>query len=91
MPESKYAVVKCSSSGDLYILGADKVTSVASTLGTTFEVISTFSGVDLENGSCAHPLISERESPLLPANHVTMTKEPGWFTQPRLMVWKITV
>ncbi|XP_027420273.1 isoleucine--tRNA ligase, mitochondrial [Bos indicus x Bos taurus] len=77
MPESKYAVVKCSSSGDLYILGADKVTSVASTLGTTFEVISTFSGVDLENGSCAHPLISERESPLLPANHVTMTKGTG--------------
>ncbi|XDA81501.1 hypothetical protein R6Z07F_011431 [Ovis aries] len=77
MPESKYAVVKCSSSGDLYILGADKVTSVASTLGTTFEVISTFSGVDLGNGTCAHPLISERESPLLPANHVTMTKGTG--------------
>ncbi|XP_069401477.1 isoleucine--tRNA ligase, mitochondrial [Ovis canadensis] len=77
MPESKYAVVKCSSSGDLYILGADKVTSVASTLGTTFEVISTFSGVDLENGTCAHPLISARESPLLPANHVTMTKGTG--------------
>ena len=33
--------------------------------------------MDLENGSCAHPLISERESPLLPANHVTMTKGTG--------------
>ena len=33
--------------------------------------------MDLENGACAHPLISERESPLLPANHVTMTKGTG--------------
>uniref|UniRef100_A0A8D1Q477 Isoleucine--tRNA ligase, mitochondrial n=1 Tax=Sus scrofa TaxID=9823 RepID=A0A8D1Q477_PIG len=77
MPESKYAVVKCSKSGDFYILAADKVTSVASTLGTTFEVISTFSGVDLESGTCTHPLIAERASPLLPANHVTMTKGTG--------------
>ncbi|XP_059947408.1 isoleucine--tRNA ligase, mitochondrial [Mesoplodon densirostris] len=77
MPESKYAVVKCSKSGDFYVLAGDKVTSVASTLETTFEVISTFSGVDLENGTCAHPFISERVSPLLPANHVTMTKGTG--------------
>lgn len=34
-------------------------------------------GVDLESGTCAHPLISERESPLLPANHVTMAKGTG--------------
>uniref|UniRef100_A0A8C0SKV0 isoleucine--tRNA ligase n=1 Tax=Canis lupus familiaris TaxID=9615 RepID=A0A8C0SKV0_CANLF len=43
MPDSKYAIVKCSTSGDLYVLAADKVTSVASALETTFEVISTFS------------------------------------------------
>lgn len=40
--------MKCSKSGDLYVLAADKVTSVASTLETTFEVISTFSGKDLQ-------------------------------------------
>uniref|UniRef100_A0A673TL31 Isoleucine--tRNA ligase, mitochondrial n=1 Tax=Suricata suricatta TaxID=37032 RepID=A0A673TL31_SURSU len=77
MPDSKYAVVKCSKSGDLYILAADKVTSVASVLETTFEVISTFSGVDLESGTCTHPLIPDKASPLLPANHVTMTKGTG--------------
>uniref|UniRef100_A0A2K5BYS5 Isoleucine--tRNA ligase, mitochondrial n=1 Tax=Aotus nancymaae TaxID=37293 RepID=A0A2K5BYS5_AOTNA len=77
MPESKYAVVKCSKSGDLYILAADKVASVASTLETTFETISTFSGVDLENGTCSHPLIPDKASPLLPANHVTMAKGTG--------------
>uniref|UniRef100_A0A8C0YYD7 isoleucine--tRNA ligase n=1 Tax=Canis lupus familiaris TaxID=9615 RepID=A0A8C0YYD7_CANLF len=38
MPDSKYAIVKCSTSGDLYVLAADKVTSVASALETTFEV-----------------------------------------------------
>ncbi|XP_037352618.1 isoleucine--tRNA ligase, mitochondrial [Talpa occidentalis] len=77
MPDSDYAVVKCSKSGELYILAADKVAPVASALGTTFEVISTFSGVDLENGTCVHPLIPDKASPLLPANHVTMTKGTG--------------
>uniref|UniRef100_A0A452VB12 isoleucine--tRNA ligase n=1 Tax=Ursus maritimus TaxID=29073 RepID=A0A452VB12_URSMA len=33
--------------------------------------------VDLENGTCAHPLIPDKASPLLPANHVTMTKGTG--------------
>uniref|UniRef100_H0X4P2 isoleucine--tRNA ligase n=1 Tax=Otolemur garnettii TaxID=30611 RepID=H0X4P2_OTOGA len=77
MPQSKYAVVKCTSSGDLYILAADKVTSVASALETTFETVSTFSGVDLEDGTCSHPLIPDKVSPLLPANHVTMAKGTG--------------
>ncbi|XP_024431895.2 isoleucine--tRNA ligase, mitochondrial [Desmodus rotundus] len=77
MPDAKYAVVKCSKSGDLYVVAADKVTSVASALKTTFEVISTFSGVDLENGTCAHPLVPDKVSPLLPANHVTMAKGTG--------------
>ncbi|XP_054432582.1 isoleucine--tRNA ligase, mitochondrial isoform X1 [Pteronotus mesoamericanus] len=77
MPDAKYAIVKCSKSGDLYVLAADKATTVASALETTFEVISTFSGVDLENGTCTHPLIPDKVSPLLPANHVTMAKGTG--------------
>ncbi|KAM4861959.1 LOW QUALITY PROTEIN: isoleucine--tRNA ligase, mitochondrial [Thomomys bottae] len=77
MPEAKYALVKCTTSGDLYIVAADKVAAVSSTLDTTFEVISTFEGVDLENGTCSHPLIPDRVSPLLPANHVTMAKGTG--------------
>lgn len=77
MPNSIYAVVKCSKSRNLYILAADKVTSVASALETTFEVISTFSGTDLEDGTCSHPLIPGKVSPLLSANHVTMTKGTG--------------
>ncbi|NWZ99484.1 SYIM protein, partial [Nesospiza acunhae] len=36
-----------------------------------------FSGADLADGSCAHPTIPGRVSPLLPANHVTMTKGTG--------------
>uniref|UniRef100_A0A8C2MYI8 isoleucine--tRNA ligase n=1 Tax=Cricetulus griseus TaxID=10029 RepID=A0A8C2MYI8_CRIGR len=77
MPEAKYAVVKCSSSGDIYILAEDKISPVASALETTFEVISTFSGVDLEGGTCSHPLIPDKVSPLLPATHVTMAKGTG--------------
>ncbi|KAF4798611.1 Isoleucine--tRNA ligase [Turdus rufiventris] len=34
-------------------------------------------GTDLADGSCAHPTIPGRVSPLLPANHVTMTKGTG--------------
>ncbi|KAM8816211.1 isoleucine--tRNA ligase, mitochondrial [Rhynchonycteris naso] len=77
MPDAKYAVVKCSLSGEQYVLAADKVIPVASTLKTTLEVISTFSGVDLENGTCSHPLIPDKVSPLLPANHVTMATGTG--------------
>uniref|UniRef100_A0A8C7BME3 isoleucine--tRNA ligase n=1 Tax=Neovison vison TaxID=452646 RepID=A0A8C7BME3_NEOVI len=33
--------------------------------------------VDLETGTCAHPLTPHKDSPLLPANHVTMTKGTG--------------
>ncbi|XP_013362486.1 PREDICTED: isoleucine--tRNA ligase, mitochondrial [Chinchilla lanigera] len=76
-PQSKYAVVKCSTSGDHYVVAADKVAALASTLDTTFEAVSTFSGADLEGGSCSHPLIPEKASPLLPATHVTMAKGTG--------------
>ncbi|XP_004699964.1 isoleucine--tRNA ligase, mitochondrial [Echinops telfairi] len=77
MQEAKYAVVKCATSDDIYILAADKVTAVASALETKFEVISTFLGADLENSTCTHPVYPDRVSPLLPASHVTMTKGTG--------------
>lgn len=31
----------------------------------------------METGTCAHPLTPHKDSPLLPANHVTMTKGTG--------------
>ncbi|XP_049724573.1 isoleucine--tRNA ligase, mitochondrial [Elephas maximus indicus] len=77
MLDAKYAVVKCANSGDVYILAADKVTSVASALETKFEVISTFLGADLENGTCTHPIFPDKVSPLLPASHVTVAKGTG--------------
>ncbi|XP_010640977.1 isoleucine--tRNA ligase, mitochondrial [Fukomys damarensis] len=76
-PQSRYAVVKCSTSGDRYIVAADKGPSLASALDTTFEVISTFSGEDLEGGACSHPLVPGKVSPLLPATHVTVAKGTG--------------
>lgn len=36
-----------------------------------------FSGTDLEGGVCSHPTISGKQSPLFPANHVTMSKGTG--------------
>ncbi|XP_073412898.1 isoleucine--tRNA ligase, mitochondrial isoform X2 [Dendrobates tinctorius] len=77
MPETMYSIVKCGSSGEMYILAADCVESTALSLGTKFEVITTFKGADLENGVCDHPAIPGRTSPLLAANHVTMGKGTG--------------
>ncbi|XP_069811697.1 isoleucine--tRNA ligase, mitochondrial [Dendropsophus ebraccatus] len=77
MPDTMYSLVKCGSSGELYILAADCVESTALSLGTKFETISTFKGADLENGICDHPSIPGRSSPLLAANHVTMGKGTG--------------
>ncbi|XP_074078804.1 isoleucine--tRNA ligase, mitochondrial isoform X2 [Macrotis lagotis] len=77
MPESKYSIVKCANSGEFYMLAAEKASSIATVLGTEFEVVSTFLGADMESGSCAHPTIADRVSPLLPAHHVTLSKGTG--------------
>uniref|UniRef100_A0A8B9SRY0 isoleucine--tRNA ligase n=1 Tax=Anas platyrhynchos TaxID=8839 RepID=A0A8B9SRY0_ANAPL len=77
MPDSAYSIVKCTTTGEYFILAADRVESTAAVLDTQFEVISTCKGADLADGSCAHPTIPGRVSPLLPANHVTMAKGTG--------------
>ncbi|RLW06854.1 hypothetical protein DV515_00004007 [Chloebia gouldiae] len=77
MPDSAYSVVKCATTGQHFILAADRVESTAAVLDTQFEVVSTCKGADLADGSCAHPTIPGKVSPLLPANHVTMTKGTG--------------
>uniref|UniRef100_A0A8C3MZE0 Isoleucine--tRNA ligase, mitochondrial n=1 Tax=Geospiza parvula TaxID=87175 RepID=A0A8C3MZE0_GEOPR len=77
MPDSAYSIVKCTTTGQRFILAADRVESTAAVLDTQFEVVSTCKGADLADGSCAHPTIPGRVSPLLPANHVTMTKGTG--------------
>ncbi|XP_074393143.1 isoleucine--tRNA ligase, mitochondrial [Zonotrichia albicollis] len=77
MPDSAYSIVKCTTTGQHFILAADRVESTAAVLDTQFEVVSTCKGTDLADGSCAHPTIPGRVSPLLPANHVTMTKGTG--------------
>ncbi|XP_058692136.1 isoleucine--tRNA ligase, mitochondrial [Poecile atricapillus] len=77
IPDSTYSIVKCATTGQRFILAADRVESTAAVLDTQFEVISTCKGADLADGSCAHPTIPGRVSPLLPANHVTMTKGTG--------------
>ncbi|XP_073484460.1 isoleucine--tRNA ligase, mitochondrial [Aquarana catesbeiana] len=77
MPASSYSLVKCLTSGELYILATELADSTALSLGTKFEIISTFKGTDLENGVCDHPTIPGRLSPFVPANHVTMGKGTG--------------
>nr|XP_033791983.1 isoleucine--tRNA ligase, mitochondrial isoform X2 [Geotrypetes seraphini] len=77
MPDSEYSVVKCESTGEHYILAADRVESTAEALETEFKVVATFKGINLQGGGYTHPTIPGREFPLLPANHVAMTKGTG--------------
>ncbi|XP_038667926.1 isoleucine--tRNA ligase, mitochondrial [Scyliorhinus canicula] len=77
MPNAQYSLVKCLNTEELYLLGTECIDSVATILGTQFEIVQTVRGSDLENGVCSHPTIPGRESQLLPANHVTMAKGTG--------------
>ncbi|XP_030051872.1 isoleucine--tRNA ligase, mitochondrial [Microcaecilia unicolor] len=77
MPDSEYSAVKCESTGEHYILAADRVEPIAEALGKEFKVVATFKGINLEGGSFVHPTIPGRELPLLSANHVSMTKGTG--------------
>ncbi|KAK1171217.1 isoleucine--tRNA ligase, mitochondrial [Acipenser oxyrinchus oxyrinchus] len=77
MPNSQYSLVKGADSGELFLLATERVDPISAILGVQFEVLSTFKGTDLEGGVCSHPTIPGRESPLLPANHVTMLKGTG--------------
>ncbi|XP_064411661.1 isoleucine--tRNA ligase, mitochondrial isoform X2 [Latimeria chalumnae] len=77
MPHTEYSIVKCTDTGELYLLATERISSIAAVLGKHFEIISTFIGTDLENGICSHPIIPNKKSPLLPANHVTMAKGTG--------------
>nr|XP_034967261.1 isoleucine--tRNA ligase, mitochondrial isoform X2 [Zootoca vivipara] len=77
MPNSEYSIVKCADTGEHFIVAAERVQSIAAALDMQFDVISTCKGTDLESGVCSHPTIPEKQSPLLPANHVTMSKGTG--------------
>ncbi|KAK2825891.1 hypothetical protein Q5P01_020105 [Channa striata] len=77
MPNAQYSVVKRADNSQLLLVGTDCRASVAALLGTELESVCTFSGSQLEGGICKHPLLPDKEVPLLPANHVTMAKGTG--------------
>uniref|UniRef100_A0A673LKS3 isoleucine--tRNA ligase n=1 Tax=Sinocyclocheilus rhinocerous TaxID=307959 RepID=A0A673LKS3_9TELE len=61
----------------LLLVASERINSLASILKTNLESLATFTGSDLEGGVCQHPTIPSKQVPLLPANHVTMTKGTG--------------
>ncbi|XP_044284396.1 isoleucine--tRNA ligase, mitochondrial isoform X1 [Varanus komodoensis] len=77
MPNSEYSIVKCANTGESFIVAADRVQSIGAVLDTQFDEIATLKGTDLESGVCSHPTIPGKQSPLLPANHVTVSKGTG--------------
>uniref|UniRef100_A0A673LEM3 isoleucine--tRNA ligase n=1 Tax=Sinocyclocheilus rhinocerous TaxID=307959 RepID=A0A673LEM3_9TELE len=77
MPKVQYSVVKRADNAQLLLVASERINSLASMLKTNLESLATFAGSDLEGGVCQHPTIPAKQVPLLPANHVTMTKGTG--------------
>uniref|UniRef100_A0A8C1MWA3 isoleucine--tRNA ligase n=1 Tax=Cyprinus carpio TaxID=7962 RepID=A0A8C1MWA3_CYPCA len=77
MPKVQYSVVKRADNEQLLLVASECINSLASVLKTNLESLATFAGSDLEGGVCQHPTIPAKQAPLLPANHVTMTKGTG--------------
>ncbi|XP_017287243.1 isoleucine--tRNA ligase, mitochondrial isoform X2 [Kryptolebias marmoratus] len=77
MPNAQYSVVKRADSSQLLLVATERTASLASLLGTELHSVGTFTGSQLEGGICKHPTVPDKQVPLLPANHVTMTKGTG--------------
>ncbi|XP_028293293.1 isoleucine--tRNA ligase, mitochondrial isoform X2 [Gouania willdenowi] len=77
MPKAQYSVVKREDNGQLLLMATERTSSMAALLGTKLLSVATFTGSQLEGGMCKHPTIPDKHVPLLPANHVTMTKGTG--------------
>ncbi|XP_054651382.1 isoleucine--tRNA ligase, mitochondrial isoform X1 [Dunckerocampus dactyliophorus] len=77
MPNAQYSVVRRKADSQLLLMATERSVSMAAVLGTELESVATFTGSELEGGICRHPTIPNKEVPLLPANHVTMTKGTG--------------
>ncbi|TRY98005.1 hypothetical protein DNTS_032616 [Danionella cerebrum] len=77
MPKQQYSVVKRADNEQLLLVATERLNMLSTLLKTNLESLATFIGTDLEGGVCQHPTILSKEVPLLPANHVTMSKGTG--------------
>ncbi|XP_061751656.1 isoleucine--tRNA ligase, mitochondrial isoform X1 [Nerophis ophidion] len=77
MPNAQYSLVRKKADSQLLVMATERSVSMAAVLGTELETVATFTGSELKGGICKHPTIPDKEVPLLPANHVTMTKGTG--------------
>ncbi|XP_067335209.1 isoleucine--tRNA ligase, mitochondrial-like isoform X2 [Channa argus] len=77
MPNAQYSVVKRADNSQLLLVATKCTASMAALLGTELESVCTIIGSQLEGGICKHPLLPDKEVPLLLANHKTMAKGTG--------------
>ncbi|MBN3305724.1 SYIM protein, partial [Amia calva] len=77
MPNAQYSLVKRADNSKRLLVATERVDSLAAILGTQLDSLASFAGSELEGGVCSHPIIPGKQSPLLPANHVTMGKGTG--------------
>ncbi|GFY44536.1 isoleucine--tRNA ligase, mitochondrial [Trichonephila inaurata madagascariensis] len=76
-PKQKYCVAFCSAKKEFYILACEMLKDLEKTMQTELNIVTTFEGALLKEVTYSHPILKDRECPLLPANHVTMDKGTG--------------
>ncbi|GFQ89919.1 isoleucine--tRNA ligase, mitochondrial [Trichonephila clavata] len=76
-PKQKYCVAFCSAKKEFYVLACEMLKDLEKTMKTELNIITTFEGALLKEVTYSHPILKDRECPLLPANHVTMDKGTG--------------
>ena len=76
-PSLEYSLVKFSN-GEIYVLATELIDSVVAAAGldAEYEVVKTFTGLDLELITCQHPFL-DRESLVIVGDHVTLDAGTG--------------
>ncbi len=76
-PDLEYSLVKFSDN-EIYVLATELIDTVVAecSLDTSYEVVKTFKGIELELMTCAHPFL-DRESLVIVGDHVTLDAGTG--------------
>ena len=75
-PKYDYNLVKASD-GNFYVVANELMASTMEAGGIeSYEVLGSFKGIDLDNGSCYHPFL-DRETRLIVGDHVTLDSGTG--------------
>ncbi|XP_068607883.1 isoleucine--tRNA ligase, mitochondrial [Brachionichthys hirsutus] len=77
LPHAQYSVVRREDNDQLLLVATERTASLGALLSTALESVCTCTGSQLEGALCKHPTVPGKEVPLLPANHVSVSRGTG--------------